>query len=85
MEEDKEGLLEEKAKEFIRLKVVGKFEKEGFNPVQIEDVEKYMPAINYLFKKEYLIEGIASDAMGKLTVKSIRYIPTSECIKWAYS
>jgi hypothetical protein len=81
--ENKED-LEKKAKEFIKLKIIGKFQAEGFNPIQIGGVEEYLPAINYLIRKGYFVEGKTFGAKEK-TVKSIRYFPTSECIDWASS
>jgi len=77
MTEVEEG-LEEKAKEFFRLRIFGEFEKKGFNPVDIENLSEYISEIKYIIKEKYVSE------VGE-TVKSLRYVPTPYGKKWALS
>ena len=70
--------LEERAKEFFISEILGKFEKTGFNPVDIENLSEYISEINYIIKNRYVLE------IGE-TVKSLHYVPTSYGKKWAES
>ena len=80
--ENNEKLLEEKAKEFFKLIVLSKFGNRGFNPIEIKNVEEYMPEINYLVDKKYLLEGKSLFSLRE-TVKSVRYKPSFEGKNWA--
>jgi len=77
MTEVKES-LEERAKKFFRLRILGEFEKKGFNPVDIENLSEYISEINYIIENKYVFE------IGE-TVKSLRYAPTPYGKKWALS
>jgi len=70
--------LEKRAKEFFISEILGKFEKKGFNPVDIENLSEYISEINYIIENKYVLE------IGE-TVKSLRYVPTPYGKKWALS
>ncbi len=80
--EFKQKKLEELSKEFFDLKIKGKFENQGFNPIEVEGVERYIPAINYLLGIGYLVEGKGFFSES-LTVASVRYFPTKDYKDWA--
>jgi len=80
--EEEENSLEKKSKEFLKLIIENDPKNFGFNPIEVKDLYKYTPLINYLLKKNYLIEG-NTHLEKEITVKSLRYKFTSEGKNWA--
>jgi len=82
MKKDDE-LLEEKSREFLRLRIEEDPDNLGFNPREIKEFFKYVRFVNYLLEKKYLAE---KDLINKeeVTVKSVRYVLTNAGRAWAY-
>ena len=72
--EGKKESLEERAKEFFKLRIDFK----GFNPIGIDNLYEYISEINYLVERRYVRE------IGD-TVKTFCYVSTVEGRKWAKS
>jgi hypothetical protein len=82
---EKEGKsLEEISKEFLKLRIKIDPSNKGFNPVEIDNLHEHIDKINYLLGKEYLAEKDYYTSK-ETTVKSLRYIRTSEGNNWALS
>jgi hypothetical protein len=83
MDEENES-LKENSKQFLKLRIEIDPLNKGFNPIEIDNLQEYVPIINYLLGKEYLAEKECHIGE-QTTVKSLRYIITSEGNNWALS